>query len=229
MSNSPGIPSLAARRACDWVRDEMIVGLGTGRAAMAFVDELGTLVQARRWKIRAIASSNTTADRARENGLTLIELKDIDTIDLTVDGADEVDTTGNVIKGLGGALLREKVLALNSRLWLLCVGAEKRVAQLGSVSKLPVEVVPFAVPHCLRVIEAMALHPALRYAGHDLYVTDNGNHIIDCRLSPPIDPQSLQARLRDICGVVETGLFVGMRPIVLTQTDQDVRVDDYSR
>lgn len=225
MSKESQTPRLAAERALDFVGDGMTIGLGTGRAAVAFVEALGSRVRDARWKIRTIATSRATAELAEKLGLPLIGLDDVESIDVTVDGADEVDTRLNVIKGRGGALLREKVLASISRRWVLCVGEDKRVEGLGSHGWLPVEVVSFAVSVCLRKMQEMDLNPEIRLAGDAPFVTDNGNLIIDARIVQLPDPSGTHAALRAIPGVVETGLFLGMSPIVITQHGERVDVE----
>src|SRR5882724_4844441 len=132
-----------------------------------------------------------------------------------VDGADEVDPRGELIKGYGGALLREKVVASLARRFVVLVGADKLVPVLGSRGRLPVEVVPFAAGPCRRRLEALGYPAALRTADGAPVVTDNGNRLLDCRVGPIADPAALEAALRAIPGVVGTGLFVGMRPAVL--------------
>ncbi len=228
MSETSSTPTVAAARALEWIHDGMTLGLGTGRAAAAFVDALGQCVQERNWKIRAVASSQATAERARALGIPLVELEGALEIDLTVDGADEIDPDGQVIKGLGGALFREKILALCSRRWVLCVGAEKRVGSLGAHGILPVEVVPFALPFCLTRLRGLGLDPAARRTGSSYFMTDNGNYICDCRITQIEDAQKLQDAIRAIPGVLETGLFLNLCPIVVTERPGGVEIQDYS-
>jgi ribose 5-phosphate isomerase A len=224
MSSASPTPFVAAHLALDWVDDGMIVGLGTGRAAFAFLEALGERVRTRNWKIKGIASSNFIAQRAEQLGIELTDLTSVESLDLTVDGADEVDPDRNVVKGLGGALLREKVLAQSSRLWLLCVGADKHVSQLGARGRLPVEVSPFAVPFVAKRLSDLGLPAVLRRVADVAFVTDNGNHILDCEVTSLPQPQLTHDAIRPIPGVVETGLFLGMSPIVITQRGSSVEV-----
>jgi ribose 5-phosphate isomerase A len=203
----------------------MTVGLGTGRAATAFIDALAEHCQRHAWHIRTVASSDASARHAAERGITTCELASIQRIDVTVDGADEVDLLGNVVKGLGGALLRERVLAECSDLWVLCVGRDKRVARVGERRVLPVEVVPFAVPFCQRKIESLGYPNQLRQHDASPFVTDNGNHILDCRIEPTMDPLAIYSQIRPLPGVVETGLFLGFAPVVITQDGDHVTVE----
>jgi ribose 5-phosphate isomerase A len=226
MSADPEIPTRAAERALDFVGDGDVVGLGTGRAATAFVEALGRRMGEGALTVRCVATSRQTEDLARRLGLPLIGLGDCDAIDVTVDGADEIATDGDVIKGLGGALLREKVVASASRRWVLCVNAGKLVPTLGARGVLPVEVVPFAAPFVARRLTGLGLRPEPRRAeSGDLYKTDNEHIIMDCRFEVlPAPAAALERALRAIPGVVESGLFVGMRPVVVVQRGADVEV-----
>jgi ribose 5-phosphate isomerase A len=225
MSSESHTPRLAAKRALDWIRDGQVVGLGTGRAAMAFLQELGSYVQSQKMNIRCVASSRSTADQAARLGLPLVGLDEITSVDITVDGADEIDPQRNAIKGLGGALLREKVVACSSKQWILCIGAEKRVERLGMRGILPVEVVPFALPLCVRRLAALGFPGEVRSSGGDRFVTDNGNYILDCRIARLENPHAAEAALLSVPGVVETGLFLGMSPLVITQDGTRVELE----
>lgn len=219
-----GTPVLAAERALEWVESGMVIGLGTGRAAVAFVEALARACRARALEVRTVSSSVSTAALARRLGLPEVSLGDVDAIDVTVDGADEVDPGLDLIKGLGGALLREKVLASISGRWVICVGGDKCVARLGARGVLPVEVVPFAESTCARAIGKLGLATRVREAGGSRFVTDNGNHVLDCSIVPEMDHPELAARIRAIPGVVETGYFLGMNPTVVIQRDHRVEV-----
>ena len=140
---------------------------------------------------------------------------DVDAIDVAVDGADEVDPRGDLIKGYGGALVREKIVATLARRFIVLVGPEKLVPVLGTRGRLPVEVIPFAAMACRRWLEAHGYPGELRTAGGAPVITDNGNRILDCRVGPIADPRGLDATIRALPGVVGTGLFVGMKPTVL--------------
>jgi ribose 5-phosphate isomerase A len=203
-----------AAEALRHVTSGQVIGLGTGHAAGAFVRALGQRVAAG-LDVRGLPTSEATAVLARGVGIKLLTPNDVETIDLAVDGADEVDPRGDLIKGYGGALLREKVVALLARRFVVLVGGDKLVPVLGSHGRLPVEVVPFAAAPCRRRIEALGYAAELRTAGGTPVVTDNGNQLLDCRVGPITDGAALDATLRAIVGVVATGLFVGMAPTVL--------------
>lgn len=212
-----------ADRALEYIRDGMVVGLGTGRAATTFVHALGEKVKAG-LNVRGVPTSAASEDLARSLGIPLTTLDEVDTIDVAVDGADEVDPQLNLIKGLGGALVREKVVASAAKLFLVVVGAEKLVERLGARGKLPVEVVPFAVGYCRRRLAAMGMDASPRMAGGGLYHSDNLNDILDAHVAAIDDPPALDLALRAIPGVVGTGLFLGMAHAVLVQDGEGVRV-----
>ena len=208
-----GAAALAAE-AMRLVSSGQVVGLGTGQAASAFVRALGQRV-AGGLDVRGVPTSETTASMARQLGIKLVTLDDVDAVDVAVDGADEVDPHGDLIKGYGGALLRERVVASIARRFVILVGPEKLVRVLGSRGRLPVEVVPFAAASCRRRLEALGYPADVRIADGRPVITDNGNLLLDCRVGAMKDPRALDATVRAIPGVVGTGLFLDMRPTVL--------------
>lgn len=212
-----------ARRALDWVRDGDVLGLGTGRAATAFVRMLGERVR-EGLSVRGVPTSESTAALARELGIPLLDLGAAGEIATTFDGADEVDPRLDLIKGYGGALVREKIVASASRRRVVLVGSEKMVEALGAHGKLPVEVIPFALPLCRRRIEQMGFGAPLRGGDASPWRTDNGNWIVDVALARIEDPTGLDRRLREIPGVVGTGIFAGMADVVLVQQGHEVLV-----
>ena len=211
-------------RALELVPDGAVIGLGSGRAAWAFVGLLGERVQAGRLSVRGVACSEETVRVAEHHGVPLVDLGEAGELALTVDGADEVDPHLNLIKGYGRALVREKVVAAASRRLVILVGEEKQVAQLGSRGRLPVEVVPFAVSLCVRRLTALGLRPVLWEEHGRPGRSDNGNHILDCGTDPIPNAARLEADVRAIPGVVGTGLFVGLADTVLVGDDRDFRL-----
>jgi len=212
-----------ADRALEMISDGSIVGLGTGHAANAFIHALGQRVKAGLC-IRGVATSQPSAHLATELRIPLTTLEEVKAIDVAVDGADEVDPQCNLIKGYGGALVREKVVMAAARRSVILVGEEKLVQALGSRGKLPVEVIPFATPWCRRKLADFGLAPDLRLENGFPFWSDNRNYILDCRV-PPIDrPEELEFALRAIPGVVGTGLFLGMAQTVLIQHEDRVEV-----
>jgi ribose 5-phosphate isomerase A len=203
----------AARQSLRFVKAGMAVGLGSGSTAAEMVRLLGDEVRAG-LVIRAVGSSSTTEALARAAGIPLIALTDVDALDVTIDGADEVDPKGRMIKGRGGALLREKVLAAHSKALVIIIDRRKQVAALGA-APVPIEVTPFAAPIVARDLAALGGRAVLRATGGVPYVTDGGNHILDTAFGPIADPDALAARLDGTVGVVEHGLFVGFSPTIV--------------
>jgi ribose 5-phosphate isomerase A len=203
----------AARKSLDFVKAGMTVGLGSGTTAAEMVRLLGERVRAG-LAVRGVPSSTATEALAREAGIPLVAIADVDALDVTIDGADEIDPRGRMIKGRGGALLREKILATCSRQLVIIVDARKQVAALGAVP-VPVEVTPFGIAVVSRALRALGGAPTLRAAAAGPYLTDGGNQILDCAFGPIADPGALAARLDATVGVVEHGLFVGFSPVVV--------------
>ena len=207
----------AGRRAAEFVEDGMIVGLGTGSTAVFTIKALGERV-AQGLNIRAIPTSNASAELASNLDIELVTLADCPAIDLTIDGADEVDPQLDLIKGLGGALLREKVVAMASSRQIIIIDPSKKVDRLGTKAPLPVEVVPFALAFVQNQLadEGLEIVPRRQYNATELFITDNGNHILDCYFPHGIDlAASLESRLNNIPGVVENGLFIGLAQTVI--------------
>jgi ribose 5-phosphate isomerase A len=201
-------------RALEFIMDGSAVGLGSGRAATAFTKLLGARVQAG-LQVRVVPTSQATANLATELSLPLVSLDEAMPLDVAVDGADEVDPELNLIKGYGRALVREKIVAAASRKLVILVGSEKVVPVLGTRGKLPVEVVPFGLPVCRRRLADLGCNPIPYLVDGRLFVTDNGNHILDCEISRLAQPAKFEGDIRAIPGVVGTGLFLGMADTVL--------------
>ncbi len=211
----------AATRALELTADARVIGLGSGRAATAFIRALGAQVQAGR-AVRGVPTSEVTARLARELGIPLAGLDEVSP-EVTVDGADEIDPRLDTIKGYGGALVRERIVAESSRRQIILVGPEKLVSVLGARGRLPVEVVPFAVPLAMRRLQLLVGAPTIRQAEGRAFVTDNGNLILDCAIGPIADPARLERDLHAVPGVVGTGLFVGVAHTVLVGEPGGVR------
>jgi ribose 5-phosphate isomerase A len=208
----------AAERSLQYVQSGMAVGLGSGSTAAELVRLLGERVR-KGLKIRAVASSEVTGGLANAAGIPLVTLAEAGELDVTIDGADEVDPRGRMIKGRGGALLREKVLASASRQLVIIIDGTKSVPVLGARPSvpLPVEVTPFAVPVVERALTKLGATSINRRAGDggSPFVTDGGNHILDCHFGALPDPEAMAARLDRTIGVVEHGLFVEFSPTVI--------------
>jgi ribose 5-phosphate isomerase A len=213
----PGVLAAAAL-AADLVEPGTKVGLGTGRAAAAFIARLGARAQGG-LSVACVATSEASAQQARALGLPLIELAEDVQLDLTVDGADEVTPGLDLLKGRGGAFVRERIVAAASRRQVILVGPEKLVGALGETGPIPVEVIPLALGLCLRRVRQLGGLPAQRADGPRPFVSDNGNLVVDVALSAPLpDPaaaRAFDAALRSIPGVVDTGLFLGTADHIL--------------
>ncbi len=217
----------AARRALELVGDDMRLGLGTGRAAAAFVTALAERVRDG-LRVTGVATSEASARQAREAGIPLIDLPEDVDLDLTVDGADEVAPNLDLVKGFGGALVRERIVAAASQRQVILVGHDKLVGHLGMRGRIPIEVVPFACRPVLRRVRALGLAPVVRLAGGRPVISDNGNLTVDCGLATPLAhtraADVLEASLLAIPGVIDTGLFLGTAERVLVGYP-DGRVD----
>lgn len=214
---------LAAERATDYIQQDMVVGLGTGSTAYWAIQKIGTHVK-EGLRIKAIATSRQSEKIAGDLQIPLTSFAENNTIDLTIDGADEVDRDLNLIKGGGGALLREKIVAAASTCFLVVVDESKLVERLGKFP-LPVEVVPFAFERTLKTIQNLGCRPRIRLADNKFYLTDNGNYIIDCEFGIIENPESLHKQLNLIPGVVDNGLFVNMANIVVVgSTDGTIKI-----
>jgi ribose 5-phosphate isomerase A len=205
-------------RALGLVRAGDVIGLGSGHASTEFIVELGERVRAG-LTVRGVPTSRASEEVARRVGIPLVSLTEGLPLALTVDGADEVDPHLDLIKGYGRALVREKIVAAASRKLVILVGPGKEVPVLGSRGKLPVEVVPFALPYCQQQLAKLGCNPVLYEQDGRPFVTDNGNHILDCAIAPILHPDQFEAHLRAIPGVVGTGLFLHMAPTVLVGDD----------
>ena len=219
-----------ADQALAMIEDGTVIGLGTGRAATEFVKALGGKVRDG-LKIRGVPTSAATAVLAKELGIPLTTLEESGELAITFDGADEVAPNNDLIKGYGGALVREKIVAASSKRLVILVGPGKEVAALGMHGKLPVEVVLFGIPLARRRLAALGIPPIIRHTPDGAtFLTDNGNAILDCHSGPIEDPQALERAILDIPGVVGTGLFLNMADTVLIQSgDGSVHVRNHSK
>lgn len=215
----------AALRALDEVRDGMVLGLGTGSTAAFVVEGLAARVKDG-LKIVGIPTSSRTAAQARRLGVPIATFADYQSLDMTIDGADEVALGSlDLIKGLGGALLREKIVAAASRRLVIVVDQEKLVERLGEHTPVPVEVTQFGWQATAAALAALGSLPERRYAaGEEPYVTDGGNFILDCRFGPIADPKALEAKIAMTVGAVESGLFVDRATLVVVASATGVEV-----
>ena len=207
---------VAGRRAAEYIETGMVVGLGTGSTAEFAIRAIGERVTAG-LEVKAIPTSEASAQLAGELGITLTTLEDDPAVDLTIDGADEVDPDLDLIKGLGGALLREKIVASATARQVIIIDPSKLVKKLGTQARLPIEVVPFSWSLVCNRLSERGIEPTLRMQqAEQPFVTDNGNYIIDGRFPEGIDDaQATDIWLNTLPGVVENGLFVAMTHLVI--------------
>jgi ribose 5-phosphate isomerase A len=219
----------AAEAALAFVKDGMVVGLGTGSTSDFFHKALAREIKEGRLRdIKGVPTSRHAEAAAVRLGIPLVTFAQSPRIDVTVDGADEIDPELRLIKGLGGALLREKIVAQNSARMVVIADASKTSARLGTKSPLPVEVTPFGFETHEAFLRSLGATPTLRRKDDAAFVTDNGNYIYDCKFQSPIaDPVALEAKLKGRAGVVETGLFIGIAAVTLV-ADED-RVEERHR
>lgn len=202
----------AAKKAIPYVKDGMKLGLGTGSTAYYFVEEVGKLVR-NGYDLTCVSTSNRTTEQAISLGIKVVDVNEIDKLDLVVDGADEVDLNNNGVKGGGGALFREKIVANMADKCIWVVDKSKVVEKLGGF-KLPVEIVTFGYAHTVKAINDKGYRGKLRIDNDKPYITDNNNYIYDLDMPIGYDPYKVYAELKEIVGVVEIGLFLDICDIV---------------
>jgi len=213
---------IAAERAVDYIQENMIVGLGTGSTAYWAIQKLGRRVQ-EGLRIRAIATSIQSEDLAKKLGIQLISFSDISEIDITIDGADEVDYKLNLIKGGGGALLREKIVASTSKQFIVVVDESKLVTTFGKFP-LPIEIVKFGSEVTIKKLHMLGCDARLRKIDNKAFITDNGNLIVDCHFGSIDNPQQLHNLINLIPGVVDNGLFVNMtRKVIVGYRNGEIK------
>jgi ribose 5-phosphate isomerase A len=207
----------AGEKAAEYIEDGMVVGLGTGSTAYYLIKKLGSLVSEGLF-IKAVMTSNATEKLAGGMNIPLLSVDEVNGIDLLIDGVDEIDKNFNAIKGGGGALFREKLVARLARRIIWILDDSKLVDNLGKFP-LPVEILPFGHTHTIKKMKKEGMNPVLRISDDGIYKTDNGNYIADLHLEPPVDIQKLDARLKSIVGVLETGLFLNKGERMIIGTD----------
>lgn len=227
MNNNQG-KKAAAVKACEFVKDKMLIGLGTGSTVFYFIDEL--IKKTREGlKVLAVSSSNKSTSQAKEGGITFGNVNGIEQIDLTIDGADQIDSQGRMIKGGGGALLREKILASCSKEVIIIVDQSKVAKHLGFI-KLPVEILPFGVSATVFNIEKLNFRGNLRKREDGtLFETDNGNYIYDIDYKKTIEsPEQDHLKLKIIPGVIETGFFFNLvKKLIIGYENGEVEIKEF--
>ena len=215
---------LAAEKSIEFIKDGMILGLGTGSTVFFLVNKLAELVK-NGLKVKCTSTSNHTSELAKSLGIDIVDFNKIDHIDLTIDGADEVDNNLNGIKGGGGALLFEKIVAKASDKVIWIVDSSKYVKRLGKFP-LPVEVIAFGSNHLFKKFEKLGYRPEKRIIGKQIFITDSGNEIIDLHLNEIEDSVKLEKDIKLMCGVVEVGLFNNIAEIVIIGRKNSTEIID---
>lgn len=208
---------MAGYYACNYIKDNMILGLGTGSTAYYMVERLGELVKGG-LSVKAVATSLRTYEQAQSLGIELLDIDEVDYIDLTIDGVDEIDGDFNAIKGGGGALFREKVVASLAKEVIWIMDDSKLVKAIGAFP-LPIEVVRYGYKQVLKKFQDLDLNPVLRVKDNQPFITDNNNYIIDLHLQAPLDIKKMLA-LKQMMGVVETGLFINTCNRIIVGSDE---------
>ena len=206
---------LVGEKAVEYIKEGMIVGLGTGSTAYWAILKIGELVK-NGLKIQGVPTSKSTEKLALELNIPLLDISKVTKIDVTIDGADEFDLHKNLIKGGGGALLREKIIASVTDFYVIIADAAKGSEILGDYA-VPVEVTPFALAISVAQLKNLGCEPSLRLADGQPFITDNQNLIVDCKFNRILHPEELAVQMNAIPGVVENGLFVNMANVVITE------------
>lgn len=212
----------AAEKAAEFVKDGMTIGLGTGSTVFFAVKKLGEFAR-HGLNFKAVSTSDTTTRLVQSSGIKLISIDDVDNIDLTIDGADEVDNNFNGIKGGGGALLFEKITALYSKKNIWIIDSGKLVNKLGKFP-LPVEVIPFGYKRVFNLLKEKKYSPEIRKQNNEIYQTDSGNYILDLHLGEIEDAIMLESELKAIAGIIETGLFINIADTVIIGNENTTEI-----
>ncbi|PEC22126.1 ribose 5-phosphate isomerase A [Bacillus cereus] len=216
------LKQLAGEYAADYVKDGMKVGLGTGSTVYWTIQKLGQRVK-QGLSFQAVPTSKETETLAQQLNIPLISLNDVQSLDLTIDGADEIDSNLQLIKGGGGALLREKIVASSSKELIIIADESKLATRLGAFP-LPIEIIPFSWKQTENKIQSLGCQTTLRLKNNETFITDNNNMIIDCVFPNHIsNPANLHEQLKMIPGVVETGLFIDMTSKAIIGTENGIK------
>ena len=213
---------IAGEKAAEYIKEGMLVGLGTGSTAKYLVAKVGELVN-NGLNIHAVATSKATENQAHELGIPLLDVNEVKYLDIAIDGVDEIDKNFNATKGGGGALFREKIVANLAKEIIWIMDDSKLVDSLGNFP-LPVEILPYGYKITFQKLKELGLNPRIRLTGDDLYVTDNGNYILDLQLSAPVDVYDIKQKLDNTVGVLETGQFLNMCNRIIVGTDNGVKI-----
>lgn len=213
---------IAGEKAAEYIKDGMIIGLGSGSTVYWMLKRLGEMVE-QGMNVKGISSSIRTEGWSREFGIPQTDFSEVQLLDLAIDGANEIDPQFNLLKGGGGSLVREKIVNANSAKLIIIADESKLVSQLGK-APLPVEILQFGWEVTAKKIARLGCTPVLRSREGVRFISDNGNYIVDCEFERISNPEKLHHELKQIIGVVETGLFIGMTDIVILAGETEVKV-----
>lgn len=213
---------VAGEKSTEYIKNGMILGLGTGSTAYYMIKKVGELIK-NGMEIKAVATSKSTESLARELKIPLLSIDEVDRIDLAIDGVDEIDNEFNAIKGGGGALFREKIVAslANEVIWIM--DESKLVDGIGKFP-LPVEILPYGYKHVIKELQDYSLNPKIRMKEEEIFVTDNGNYIVDLHIGTPMNINDVYNKVNRITGVIETGLFINMCDRIIIGTSSGTKI-----
>lgn len=213
---------IAGQKATEYIKDGMILGLGTGSTAYYMIKKVGELVQ-NGMNLKAVATSKSTENLAKELHIPLVQIDEVDRIDLCIDGVDEIDKHFNAIKGGGGALFREKFVAnlADEVIWIM--DDSKLVDSIGAFP-LPIEVLPYGYTQVIRKLKEYSFNPIIRIKDGNVFITDNGNYIVDLHIGNPMDINDVYNKVNGITGILEIGLFINMCNRIIVGTDSGTKV-----
>jgi ribose 5-phosphate isomerase A len=217
------LKQIAGEKAVEYVKDEMVVGLGTGSTVFYAIKKIGERVK-NGLDIIGIPTSVETEKLAKQIGIQLSTLEEHPVIDVTIDGADEIDKKLNLIKGMGGALLREKIVASASKKEIIAADTSKLVDTLGTKSPLPVEVTRFGWSSVAKKISELGCNVGLRKKNGEIFITDNGNYILDCKFHQIDKPKEMEQKINLIPGVLENGLFIGLADVAVVASEKGIKI-----
>lgn len=214
---------IAGEKATEYIKDGMVIGLGTGSTSYYMIEKVGELVNAG-MKLKAVATSKASEEHALRLHIPIYDINDLPTIDLAIDGVDEIDKQFNAIKGGGGALFREKIVASHAKEVIWILDESKQVETIGNFP-LPVEILPYGYRYVLEQLEKASYLPRIRKKEKEFFLTDNGNYIVDLQLKAPLNTNDIMENVMNITGVLELGLFINMcSRIVVGMNDDTVKV-----
>ncbi|MBH1940955.1 ribose-5-phosphate isomerase RpiA [Mobilitalea sibirica] len=213
---------MAGVKATEYIKDGMILGLGTGSTAYYMIERVGEMVK-KGLKIQAVATSESTTRLANQFMIPLVSIDEVKEIDLVIDGVDEIDPDFNAIKGGGGALFREKMVAKVAKEVIWIMDSSKTVDALGAFP-LPVEILPYGYQHIMARLERLQYNPKLRRNNKEIYITDNHNYIADLWIEKPLKVKEVEEKLKNITGVLETGLFLNLCDRIIIGNDTGVKI-----